>query len=155
MTPASSVLTAMLLAAGGLSKPPASASTEPSPSAQEYDKFYHGLDEVNLLEGLSAGANPSASTLHIALTEHSADLLKRSSPPRLAQFPNWCQDTQARLCPPGLSTAHCRPILHDANLWHPRHAPQIVSPHNSSCLLLPRAHAHCLRALYPVRCFTF
>ena len=84
MTPASSVLTEMLLAAGGLPKPPASASTEPFPSAQEYDKFYHGLDEVNFLEGLSAGTHPSASTLYIALTENSAELLKRSSPPRLA-----------------------------------------------------------------------
>jgi hypothetical protein len=84
MTLASSVLTAMLLAAGGLPKPPESASTEPFPSAQEFDKFYHGLDEVNLLEGLSAGTHPSPSTFHIELTENSAELLERSPPPRLA-----------------------------------------------------------------------
>jgi hypothetical protein len=62
MTPARSVLAAMLLAAGGLPTSPASASTEPFSSAQEYDKFYHGLDEVNLLEGLSAGTHLSPST---------------------------------------------------------------------------------------------
>ena len=84
MMPASSVLTATLLAAGDLPKPPASASTEPFHGAQEYDKFYHGLDEVNFLEGLSAGNHASASTLRIALTENGAELLKRSPPPRLA-----------------------------------------------------------------------
>ena len=62
MTPARSVLAAMLLAAGGLPKSPASASTEPFTNAQEYDKFYHGLNEVNLLEGLSAGTHPFTST---------------------------------------------------------------------------------------------
>ncbi|KAI9448837.1 TRAPP trafficking subunit Trs65-domain-containing protein [Lactarius psammicola] len=80
MTPARSVLAAMLLAAGGLPKSPASAGTEPFTSAQEYDKFYHGLDEVNLLEGLSAGTSPVRLYIHTILTEHSTELLKRSSP---------------------------------------------------------------------------
>ena len=75
----------MLLAVGGLPKIPASAGTEPF-NTQEYDKFYHGLDEVNLLEGLSAGIHPSASASvpYTILTEHSTELFKRSSPPRLA-----------------------------------------------------------------------
>ncbi|KAI9465379.1 TRAPP trafficking subunit Trs65-domain-containing protein [Lactarius psammicola] len=67
MTPARSVLAAMLLAAGGLPKSPASAGTEPFTSAQEYDKFYHGLDEVNLLEGLSAAPSFSNAPLPLVL----------------------------------------------------------------------------------------
>ncbi|KAH8996441.1 TRAPP trafficking subunit Trs65-domain-containing protein [Lactarius hatsudake] len=67
MTPARSVLAEMLLAAGGLPKSPASASAEPFTSAQEYDKFYHGLDEVNLLEGLSAAPSFSNAPLPLAL----------------------------------------------------------------------------------------
>ncbi|KAH9171162.1 hypothetical protein EDB89DRAFT_1907177 [Lactarius sanguifluus] len=67
MTPARSVLAEMLLAAGGLPKSPASASADPFTSAQEYDKFYHGLDEVNLLEGLSAAPSFSNAPLPLAL----------------------------------------------------------------------------------------
>ena len=62
MTPARNVLAAMLLAAGGFPKSLESASAEPHTKAPEHEKFYHGLDEVNLLEGLSAGAYPSACT---------------------------------------------------------------------------------------------
>ena len=62
ITPARNVLAAMLLAAGGFPKSPASANTEPFASAQEYDRFHHGLDEINLLEGLSAGNYSPAST---------------------------------------------------------------------------------------------
>ncbi|KAH9161879.1 hypothetical protein EDB89DRAFT_2248183 [Lactarius sanguifluus] len=58
MTPARSILGEMLLATVGHPKSPASASAEPFTRAQEYDKFYHGPDEVNLLEELSV-ATPS------------------------------------------------------------------------------------------------
>ncbi|KAH8993508.1 TRAPP trafficking subunit Trs65-domain-containing protein [Lactarius akahatsu] len=67
MTPARSALAEMLLAAGGPPKSPASASAEPFTSAQEYDKFYHGLDEVNLLEGLSAAPSFSNAPLPLVL----------------------------------------------------------------------------------------
>ncbi|KAI9437616.1 TRAPP trafficking subunit Trs65-domain-containing protein [Lactarius indigo] len=67
MTPARSALAAMLLAAGGLPKSPASGNAEPFASAQEYDRFYHGLDEVNLLEGLSAAPSFSNAPLPLAL----------------------------------------------------------------------------------------
>ncbi|KAF8268203.1 TRAPP trafficking subunit Trs65-domain-containing protein [Lactarius quietus] len=61
------VIAEMLLAAGGLPNPPASARTEPFSSAQEYDKAYHTLDEVNLLEGLSAAPSFSNAPLPLAL----------------------------------------------------------------------------------------
>ncbi|KAH9028895.1 hypothetical protein EDB85DRAFT_1892330 [Lactarius pseudohatsudake] len=56
VAPARSILAAMPLATVGLPRSPASASAEPFTSAQEYDEFYHGLDEVNLLEELSAAS---------------------------------------------------------------------------------------------------
>jgi hypothetical protein len=89
MTPARNVLAAMLLAAGGFPKSLESTSAEPSTNAHESERFYLGLDEVNLLEGLSAGTN-HCSYVHIILTQHSADLLKYSSPPRAAQHSDRC-----------------------------------------------------------------
>ena len=62
MTPARNVLAAMLLAAGGFPKSLESASAEPFTNASEYEKVFNGLDEVNLLEGLSAGTYPTACT---------------------------------------------------------------------------------------------
>ncbi|KAH9069768.1 hypothetical protein EDB83DRAFT_2370258 [Lactarius deliciosus] len=67
MTPARSVLAAMLLAKVDLPRSPASASAEPFTGAQEYDEFYHhGLDEVNLLEELSAAPSFSSTLRPIA-----------------------------------------------------------------------------------------
>lgn len=91
MTPARSVLATMLLAAGGLPESPVSASTEPFTSAQEYDKFYHGLDEVNLLEGLSAAPSFSNALLPLALPStrigaktRKQDFALLASPPHAA-----------------------------------------------------------------------
>ena len=158
MTPARSVLTAMLLAVGGLPNPPASTSTESFTSAQEYDKFYHGLDKVNLHEGLSAGTHPSASTS----TSYSQSIVLSFSNALLSlalpSTRNRCQDMQARPCPPSLSAAHCRPILHDVNPHHPRHAPQIVSLHSSRTLSVVfcfRVRMHTMFVsyiLFDVRC---
>ncbi|KAH9000003.1 hypothetical protein EDB86DRAFT_2906972 [Lactarius hatsudake] len=67
MTPARSVLAAMLLAKVGLPRSPASTSAEPFTGAQEYDEFYHGLDEVNLLEELSAAPSFSNTLRPIAI----------------------------------------------------------------------------------------
>jgi hypothetical protein len=53
MTPARSELAAMLAAAGGLPQYP--TPPRPEPLSDEREEFYHGLDEVNLLEGLSSG----------------------------------------------------------------------------------------------------
>ncbi|KAH9069759.1 hypothetical protein EDB83DRAFT_2370152, partial [Lactarius deliciosus] len=125
MAPARSILAAMLLALVGLPRSPASASAEPFTSAQEYDEFYHhGLDEVNLLEELSAAPSSSNTLRPIAFpsTEIGVKIHKH------------------RLCPPNLSAARCRPMLHDASPCHPCYAPQIVSPHTCRRPLLPRVH---------------
>ncbi|KAH9013851.1 hypothetical protein EDB84DRAFT_1639227 [Lactarius hengduanensis] len=63
VAPARSILAAMPLATVGLPRSPASASAEPFTSAQEYDEFYHGLDEVNLLEELSAAQRRASQAL--------------------------------------------------------------------------------------------
>ena len=55
MTPARAVLAAMIKEAGGLPEPQPSAPEESF--NDEIDKSYHGLDEVNLLWGLSSGIN--------------------------------------------------------------------------------------------------
>lgn len=55
MTPARAVLAAMLMEAGGLPESQPSAPTESFNG--EIDKSYHGLDEVNLLWGLSSGTS--------------------------------------------------------------------------------------------------
>lgn len=53
MTPARAVLATMLMEAGGL---PESQPSAPMESFNdEVDKSYHGLDEVNLLWGLTSG----------------------------------------------------------------------------------------------------
>ncbi|KAH9016039.1 hypothetical protein EDB85DRAFT_2280112 [Lactarius pseudohatsudake] len=45
------------------SQVPSVTSAEPFTSAQEYDEFYHGLDEVNLLEELSAAQRRASQAL--------------------------------------------------------------------------------------------
>jgi hypothetical protein len=91
ITPARAVLAAMLKEAEvlpGFSPP---ALTQSSNDAYESDKFYHRIDEVNLLEGLSSGT--ASSVLHsIPLNAYSTDLRELSStfPP---QHTNQCQDT--------------------------------------------------------------
>jgi hypothetical protein len=57
MTRARSALADMLTAAGGLPRSPKPALPESNNDANESEKFYHGLDEVNLLEGLSLGTH--------------------------------------------------------------------------------------------------
>ncbi|KAH8999996.1 hypothetical protein EDB86DRAFT_2906868, partial [Lactarius hatsudake] len=66
MTPTRSILATMLLAKVGLPGSSASASAEPFTGAQEYNEFYHGLDEVNLLEELSAAPSFSNALRPIA-----------------------------------------------------------------------------------------
>ncbi|KAH9000012.1 hypothetical protein EDB86DRAFT_2907144, partial [Lactarius hatsudake] len=66
MTPARSILAALLLVVVGLPKSPVPASAEPFTGAQEYEDFYHGLDEVNLLEELSAAPSSSNTLRPIA-----------------------------------------------------------------------------------------
>jgi hypothetical protein len=57
MTPARGVLASMLMEAGGL---PESQPSAPTMSFDdEVDKSYQGLDEVNLLWGLSSGTHTS------------------------------------------------------------------------------------------------
>ncbi|KAH9159404.1 hypothetical protein EDB89DRAFT_2050164 [Lactarius sanguifluus] len=75
MAPARSILATMLLATVGLPRFPASASAEPITRAQEYDEFYHGLDEVNLRSflqvhrpSLSSSAQRLASQILFALS---------------------------------------------------------------------------------------
>ncbi|KAH8996448.1 hypothetical protein EDB86DRAFT_3077051 [Lactarius hatsudake] len=87
MTPARSILAA-LLAVVGLPRSPASASAEPFTGAQEYEDFYHGLDEVNLLEELSAAPSSSNTLRPIAFPStqigakiHKQDFALLASPP--------------------------------------------------------------------------
>ncbi|KAH8999990.1 hypothetical protein EDB86DRAFT_3075294 [Lactarius hatsudake] len=88
MTTARSIVAALLLAVVDLPRSPASASTEPFTGAQEYEDFYHGLDEVNLLEELSA-APSSPNTLRpiafpstqIGAKIHKQDFALLASPP--------------------------------------------------------------------------
>lgn len=68
MTPGRAVLASMLMEAGGL--------PESQPSAlmvsldDEIDKSYHGLDEVNLLWGLSSGTHIFTSLILSHAIEH-------------------------------------------------------------------------------------
>jgi hypothetical protein len=86
MTPARAVLAAMLTNAGGLSE------TQPSVPIEsfndEIDKSYYGLDEVNLLWGLSSGTLMfSFLIVSSALSTHSPNLCKfclSSFPPQYA-----------------------------------------------------------------------
>jgi hypothetical protein len=55
MTPARAVLLTMYEEAGGQPELPKSAGTETFNDAREIDGAYNGLNEVNLLEGLSSG----------------------------------------------------------------------------------------------------
>lgn len=55
LTPARAVLAAMFKEAGGHPDLPQSARTVSFDDVPGMDNFYHGLDEVNLLEGLSSG----------------------------------------------------------------------------------------------------
>jgi hypothetical protein len=55
MTPARAALASMIKEAGGIPESQPSAPTESF--NDEVDKSYHGLDEVNLLWGLSSGIN--------------------------------------------------------------------------------------------------
>jgi hypothetical protein len=61
MTPARAVLASMVMEAGGL---PESRPSVPMVSFDdEIDKSYHGLDEVNLLWGLSSGTHVFSSLI--------------------------------------------------------------------------------------------
>jgi len=66
MTPARAVLATMLMEAGGLPESQPSAPMESS--NDEIDKSYHGLDEVNLLVGLSSGTHIFSHRVHC--TQH-------------------------------------------------------------------------------------
>jgi hypothetical protein len=86
MTPARAVLASMLIEAGGL---PESKPSAPIVSFNdEIDKSYHGLDEVNLLRGLSSGTYAFSSLIvSCALSTYSPDLRKcalTSFPPQHA-----------------------------------------------------------------------
>lgn len=75
MTPARAVLASMLMEAGGL---PESQPSAPMMSFDdEIDKSYQGLDEVNLLWGLSSGTHVFSSLIvSHALNTYSPDLRK-------------------------------------------------------------------------------
>jgi hypothetical protein len=90
MTPARTVLASLLIKAGGL---PESQPSAPMVSFDdEIDRSYHGLDEVNLLWGLSSGTYFLSSLIvpH-ALSTYSPNLRKCASIP--AQYANRCQNT--------------------------------------------------------------
>ena len=57
VTPARAVLAAMYKEAGGHLELQHSARTDSFDDAHETNTSYHGLDEVNLLEGLSSGTH--------------------------------------------------------------------------------------------------
>ena len=88
MTPARAVLAAMLKEAEVLPEFSPPVRTQSSNDAYERDKIYHGIDEVNLLEGLSSGTAPSFLDF-IRLIAYSTDLRELSStfPP---QHTNQC-----------------------------------------------------------------
>jgi hypothetical protein len=68
MTPGRTVLASMLMEAGGL--PESQPSALMVPFDDEIDKSYHGLDEVNLLWGLSSGTHIFTSLILSHATEH-------------------------------------------------------------------------------------
>jgi len=63
LTPARAVLAAMFKEAGGHPDLPQSAHTASFDDAHDINNSYHGLDEVNLLEGLSSGIHILAPCL--------------------------------------------------------------------------------------------
>jgi hypothetical protein len=73
MTPARSVLAAMVAAAGGFPEPLPPVRPESFNEANKCDKSYHSLDEVNLLEGLSLGT-PFLLLAYNSLIAYSANL---------------------------------------------------------------------------------
>jgi hypothetical protein len=92
MTPGRAVLASMLMEAGGL---PESQPSAPMVSFDdEIDKSYHGLDEVNLLWGLSSGTHVFTSLiLSHAMSAYSPDLRKCVIAPFPPQHANRCQNT--------------------------------------------------------------
>ena len=97
MTPARAVLAAMLKEAGGLPE------SQPSAPAQSFndetERSYHGLDEVNLLWGLSSGTLIFFHSSGV-LSKYSPDLRKYLLPSFPPQHANRCQDTETGFCPP-------------------------------------------------------
>jgi len=91
ITPARAVLAAMFKEAEVLPEFSPPVRTQSSNNAYESDKFYHGIVEVNLLEGLSSGTASSFLDF-IRLNAYSTDLRELSStfPP---QHTNQCYDT--------------------------------------------------------------
>ena len=67
MTPARAVLASMLMESGGL--PESQPSAPMVSSDDDIDKSYHGLDEVNLLWGLSSGTR-TLSSHRVLCIEH-------------------------------------------------------------------------------------
>jgi hypothetical protein len=90
MTPARAALASMLKEAGGL---PESQPSVPIVSFDdEIDKSYRGLDEVNLLWGLSSGTHIFSSLIvSHALSTYSPDFRKCASFP--PQHADRCQNT--------------------------------------------------------------
>jgi hypothetical protein len=68
MTPARAVLASMLMKAGGL--PELQPPTTMLSFNDEIGKSYHGLDEVNLLWGLSSGTSCLLFSHCVSCTEH-------------------------------------------------------------------------------------
>ena len=73
MTPARSVLAAMVTAAGGFPESLPSVLPESFSNTNKRDNSYHSLDEVNLLEGLSLGT-PFLLFAYNPFIAYSADL---------------------------------------------------------------------------------
>ena len=82
----------MLMEAGGL---PGSQPSAPMVSViDEIDKSYHGLDEVNILWGLSSGTHVFSSLIvSRALSTYSPDFFKCAIAAFPPQHANWCQNT--------------------------------------------------------------
>jgi hypothetical protein len=92
MTPARSVLAAMVAAAGGFPESPPPARQESFNDENKRDKSYHSLDEVNLLEGLSLGT-PFFLLAYNPLIAYSADLGTHTIRSLTPQYANQRQDS--------------------------------------------------------------
>jgi hypothetical protein len=82
----------MLTAAGGISRSPTPANPESNNDANESEKFYRGLDEVNLLEGLSLGTH-IFHLLCYPLITYSTELRTHTIPPFPSQHTPRRQDS--------------------------------------------------------------
>ena len=122
MSPARSVLAAVVAAAGGFTISPPSELLKIFNDTNKRDKSYHSLDEVNLLVGLSLGT-PFLLLAYNPFIAYSADL----------------------------GTYLHQRICHDVLACCSIHASEIVLSHTFRRLCFPHAHAHCFCPLHLAR----